>query len=499
MRGASVADNVLANVFRHARSNAAGLAVADGSRALSWAELAEKVKHRAEQLAPLPAAVAMHRPADIGWLVDLLAGWRHGRLVLPYSATLPRATVLRDAAALGVTALIGEPSPDPSQGTTVSAMHNREIALPQAELVSVHPQAPATWATGSGLVHFTSGTTGEASGVIRDDASLMAEAVAVAEAANLTRRTPILCGTPVSHSFASGLLMAALTVGSTVLLVPRFEPSLIVRMAHDYLPRVLCATPYVLRSLLRTNDARHRALAEVAVPIVGGAPLRSDLAQQWHGRFSHPVVQEYGLSECGIVTLNLEHAAQVPTSVGRPISGVGVQVVDDAGGRLGSGRVGRVVVTQRSPAGPYVHMGSQTRPLPQVQVRGRAAVDTGDLGRFDAHGLLYLVDRRKSLINVDGTKVLPRAIEHALCLVNGVNDAVVVGIPDEYRGESVAAMVEVSRPVEVAELVAHLRSEVSSPMVPRRWLVVSEMPRTSSGKPDVAAVRSRFHERRVPC
>jgi long-chain acyl-CoA synthetase len=464
-------------------TNPRAMAVADTSRTLTWAELSEAIKRRAQSLPDMTSA-ALHRPADVSWLIDLLSLWSREIPVLPFSAALPRATVREQAVDLGVSGIVDAPA----------AVGDRDV-----EVLATEQTHDAPWTKETSLVHFTSGTTGTASGVPRDHINLVDEAESVATLLGLGEGTPVLCGTPISHSFASGLQLGALLAGAPTLLVPSFDPAAIVHHADTYGAHVLCATPYLLRALLRSRTLKHRALASIKIPMVGGAPLRPNLAEAWREFSGVPVVQEYGLSECGIATINLDEASIAPLSVGRPLPGTKIVVVADDGQIVPAGSTGRVLVTRAGCPATYLTPSGKLVPIPAQDINGTRYVDSGDIGHMDEAGLLHLSDRRKSIINVDGTKVLPRVVENALSECSAVTDAVVVGVPDEFRGEAVAAMVEVAMPVGVGDLALHLRARLSSPMIPRRWLLVDELPRTVSGKPDVAAVRLRLDESGALC
>lgn len=475
-----MSDVFLSLLARHALTRPDDLAVADRVASLSWTELAEAVAKRAQELptsgTDCPVA-ALHRPSDVHWLIDFLALRTNGVTVVCFPSAIPRASVVRQADGFSAHAVIG---------VDVDA-------LPRTR-----PRAP--WWREALLAHLTSGTTGQAMGVPRGEENLLDEARSVAKALGLTADHPILCGTPVAHSFASGLFLAALTVGAPTLVQPTFEPSSIVAMVERHRPAVLCGTPYVFRSLLRSPGVRDETLAHVRVPMVGGAPLHTGLAAEWTGRVGVPLVQEYGLSEGGIVTLNLDHSLRQATAVGTALPGVRLTITDDQYAPALLGEPGRVLVER--PANPTLYVGGDGELLPIPTGAGdlAGAVDTGDIGFLDDAGLLHLTGRRKTLINVAGSKVSPRAVEAALLEHPQVADAVVVGCPDPVRGEAVAAVVEhASSDVTVQALAAHLRRRLSPYMVPRRWLITPTIPRTTSGKPDLRAIRAHFEEGDLAC
>ncbi|GAA3815100.1 class I adenylate-forming enzyme family protein [Streptomyces phyllanthi] len=480
-----MSDVFVAMVRDHAQRLPHQPALADSDRSYTWQELDRAVKHRARALPaahemPTPV-VALHRPGDCEWVVDFLALRSNGVTVISFPSATPLASVLRQAAeirAAGVVAGRGELTPCRPDGST----------------------APAPWWRDISVVQLTSGTTGEALGVPRSEENLLDEARSVAEALKLTPSSPVLCGTPVAHSFASGLFLAALVTGAPTVLVPFFQPAAVSLLAERHRPRLICGTPYVFRSLMRDRRRSGEALSRVEIPMTGGAPLHEGLAGAWLEQFGVPLVQEYGLSEGGIATMNLSHSRQFPTSVGPAVPGVDIHVVDDQGRVLGPGVQGHIVIRRRGNPTHYVGAGGTTLPTPSRTPTEGAEIDTGDLGRLDERGLLYLSGRTKAVINVAGAKVSPRSVESALLEHHTVDDVVVLGVPDDQRGEAVAAVVEGDPDtVSVEHLAGHLRERLSPVMVPRRWHVVPRLPRTASGKPDLRAIRLHFDKDVTPC
>lgn len=470
-------DVFVEHLLRHAGARGDTLAVADPGRALSWRELAVAVRDRAAGFptardVAVPVAV-LHRRGDVRWLVDFLALRHNGLTVVCFPGAIPATSVERQAAGFAATVLVTD------DGCTV---YPREVR-------------GEPWWRRTTLVHLTSGTTGTASGVPRGEENLLHEAESVAQGLELTSATPLLCGTPTAHSFAGGLFLSAVVTGAPTLVLPGFDVAQAAAMAARYRPYVLCGTPYVFRALLRAARSRPEVLSDIRIPLTGGAPLHGELADAWRTVTGVPLVQEYGLSEGGIATVNLSHATERPTAVGRPLPGVEVAVVSGDGTRVQAGTEGYVCVTRNDCPAHYLTPDGDLVPIVGRVPGAENTVDTGDLGRLDEDGLLHLTGRVKSLINVAGTKVSPRSVENALMEHPGVHDAVVIGVPDDEHGERVAAVVEAD-PAQVtpASLGAHMRQRVSAPLVPRLWHVLPWLPRTASGKPNVRKIRSTIDE-----
>lgn len=460
-------------VRMHAARRPDAFALVDAERCLTWSQLAREVSRRA---ATLPSArdlkvpmVALHRPGDTCWVVDFLALRSTGLVVLALPDAMPVAAAHTLARDLGAAALVG--------ATQVCLFAGQPGAASWQDLGE-----PA-------LVHLTSGTTGTARGVLRDRANLEDEADAVATALALGE-APVLMGTPVSHSFASGLLLAALTAGSPSLLVPRFDPSVLIRLALEHRPKTLAGTPYIFRAVAGSTAVRAAGLPGLKFPLSGGAPLHPIWAADWAEATGMPICQEYGLSEGGIATMNLADAAQMPDSVGRPVPRVRLHVVDDEQRPVATGKSGHVVVERPFNPVHYLIAGGAVEEVPTVPGAGAPGIWTGDLGSLDAAGRLRLNGRVKTLINVGGAKVSPYEVERHLLSCPHVRDAVAVGIADPERGEAVAVLLQTDPGTTIAQVSAHLRERLSSFAMPRRWAFIDTIPRTVSNKPDRAKART---------
>jgi long-chain acyl-CoA synthetase len=215
--------------------------------------------------------------------------------------------------------------------------------------------------------------------------------------------------------------------------------------------------------------------------------LQADTARCFRERFGAPLVQEYGLSEAGIVSLNLA-CPERTESVGTPIANVSLRIVDpaDASRELPAGAVGEVLVRRAFPPTAYLDHPDESRATFTPY-----GVRTGDLGCIDAVGLLTLTGRIKSMINVAGAKVAPKEVEEALLWHPAVDEAIVFGVPSPELGEAVTAVVVLHAAGITSEsaLIAHCRERLSAYKVPATVYVLPELPRTLSGKPDVPRIR----------
>jgi acyl-coenzyme A synthetase/AMP-(fatty) acid ligase len=457
------------HIRKHASRTPEAPALIDPWVTLSWGELVRAVEDRCAGLPERPRRktrlIALHRQADTAWVVDLLALQARGYAVLAIPEAMPASAATTLADELGAAGVLrGGP------GEKVTEHEGGDLG-------------------DTALVHLTSGTTGTARGVLRSAANLHDEASAVADALALDTSHAVLMGTPVTHSFASGLLFAALLAGAPSILIPHYDPAALAMLALRHRPGTIAGTPYVLRALAGTEAVRQAGLPGLRYPLCGGAPLHPSWASLWQRTTGVDICQEYGLSEGGIATMNLRHAAACSESVGVPVPRVDVRVLDVDGRPASTGTVGRIVVNRPANPTTYLSPGGRRQPIPAVSDGTVGGLDTGDLGFVDRQGLLHLTGRAKLLVNVAGAKVSPVEVEQRLLDHPAVIDAVVVGVADPDRGESVAAMVETAPGTTIRELAGHLREHLSSFAVPRRWALTDTIPRTPAGKPDRARIR----------
>lgn len=456
---------ILEVVREHAVRTPDGPAVITPTDSLTWRELARQVDLRAAAL-PDPSGasaqlVALHQPSDAQWVIDMLVLWTRGYAMLALPDALPPSAAADLATSLGALAILNASVGGWQMGHAGACRHVE-----------------------GRLVHLTSGTTGRAKGVLRSASNLEDEAAAVAEALEFSDHRPVLMSTPVSHSFASGLLLAALMAGAPSVLMPRFDPRSLIQLATRWQPGTIAGTPYLFRMLTGAKAIRREGLPGLRFPMSGGAPLPPAWAQAWAEVAGVPICQEYGLSEGGIATVNRHRAADAPESVGAPIPRVRVQVVDTAGRPAQVGSEGRVVVDRPHNPDSYVGADGWSGPVPRSTGPGVRGVETGDLGRLDGHGMLTLTGRTKLMINVAGAKVSPFEVEQRLLDSPLVHDAVVTGVVDENRGEVVGALVHPTPGATIAALTDHLRDRLSTYAIPRQWAFTDSIPRTASGKPD---------------
>lgn len=373
------------------------------------------------------------------------------------------------------------------QGVRVQVPSNPAVTWwrPGATAAGTPPAPPAVDpGRDPAALFFTGGTTGVSKAVAASHRNLVAQALQV----NAFIRRPgdppevILCVMPLFHvyGFMNGLC-AGLSFGHTVVLIPRFDPGLVLAAIRKYRPTSFPGVPTIYTALLRRPDLARYNLRSIRLCASGAAPMPVELMQQWEQVTGGVIVEGYGLTEtCAATHINPRFGVRKPGSVGIPLPGVDCRIVDVATGQdLPPGEVGEVVVR-----GPNVALGYWQRPEETALAFRDGWLYTGDVGRMDEDGYLYIVDRKKDMVISGGYNVYPREIDEVLYQYPKVLEACAVGVPDPYRGESIKAFV-VLRPGETAtaeEIIAWCRERLAAYKVPRAVEFVPELPKSAVGK-----------------
>ena len=355
-----------------------------------------------------------------------------------------------------------------------------------------------------GTIIYTSGTTGHPKGVRRAPPTpeqAAAYGKTLGQAFGLTVRDPdeppivtVVTG-PMYHSAPNAFGMVAAGVGATVILEPRFDAEELLQMIEAHRVTHLHMVPIMFNRLLKLPDevrARYD-LSSLEFVVHAAAPCPPPIKRamiEWWG----PVINEYyGSTEVGaVVFCTSQDWLTHPGTVGKPMEGIDVAVIDAEGAPLPAGEIGEVVAKSRGIA-DFTYHGDDAKRRASEKA---GLIAPGDIGYFDADGFLYLCDRAKDMIISGGANIYPAEIEAELHKMPGVADCGVFGIPDEEFGEAVCAVVQ-PQPgavISEAEVKSYLRGQMASYKVPKRVEFHAELPREDSGKIFKRKLREPFWE-----
>ncbi|MGW0365664.1 class I adenylate-forming enzyme family protein [Streptomyces sp. NPDC002990] len=382
-----------------------------------------------------------------------------------------------------------EPDPRPTAPSAPSASSAHEAA----DLTSVAhrghpaPDDPQLTAAEAALISYTSGTSGTPKGAVNPHGALTYNAIRQVTGHPLPAGAPYFALAPLFH--ITGMvceLAACFTNAGTLVLAHRFDAGVVLDAFLEHRPAYTVGPATAFMALAAHPDAAPDHFASFQVVSSGGAPLPPALVERLRTAFGFYLRNGYGLTECTAPCASVPAHREAPVdpasgtlSVGVPGADTVVRILDEHGAEVPFGETGEIAVR-----GPQVVPGYWGLPADTAEAFPGGELRTGDVGFMDADGWLYVVDRKKDMINASGFKVWPREVEDVLYTHPAVREAAVVGLPDPYRGESVKAYVSL-RPgtsAEPAELSAYCAARIAAYKYPRHVEILPVLPKTTSGK-----------------
>ncbi|MGW0671243.1 AMP-binding protein [Streptomyces sp. NPDC002746] len=369
--------------------------------------------------------------------------------------------------------------------------------LPAAEdaddLVAVARQglaAPADrelTATDVALISYTSGTSGTPKGAMNAHGNIMVNVERQRTGHPIAEGSAYFALAPLFH--ITGMvcqLAVCLAHAGTLVLAYRFHPGVVLDAFAEHRPAYTVGPSTAFMALAATPGVTPEHFSSFRVISSGGAPLPPALVEKFRAGFGPYIRNGYGLTECTAPCASVPPEREAPVdpvsgtlSVGVPGPDTVVRIIDENGADVPFGEQGEIAVR-----GPQVVSGYWRLPEATAAAFPDGELRTGDIGFMDRQGWLYVVDRKKDMINASGFKVWPREVEDVLYTHPAVREAAVVGVPDAYRGETVRAYVSL-RPgssVEPDELGAYCKERLAAYKYPREVEILAELPKTASGK-----------------
>ncbi|WP_119301520.1 long-chain-fatty-acid--CoA ligase [Dongia deserti] len=334
------------------------------------------------------------------------------------------------------------------------------------------------------LLQYTGGTTGVAKGAALTHANvdINAQQVSLWFSNYPTAAVRSLAILPLFHAFAMTCVMNwSLSVGAEMVLVPRFQPEALLKLIDRKKPTAFCAVPTLFTALLSTPGIDSYDLSSIQMIISGGAPLPMEVRQDFERRTGAHIVEGYGLSECSPVTCVNPPSASKAGSIGLPVPATICEIVslEDRKTVLPPGEIGELTFK-----GPQVMLGYWNRPDATAETIIDGRLHTGDVGRIDEDGYVFITDRLKEMIIASGFKVYPRNVEEAIYAHPSVKECAVIGVGDSYRGQTVKAVValKTGETLTTEELGHFLKDKLSPIEMPKIVEFRAELPKTAVGK-----------------
>jgi len=496
----------------------AALVCPSRDRAYSYREIRDEMNRIGAGLAGLGIKkgdrVCIYLDSSPEYLISYFAIWRIGAVAVPANIVYQAEELLHTVSDAGARAIITD-----QQGVRVVAgIRDKAASLefvvcvsgtdtrsggPDTVAWSSFAPAPATMrATNCAMddlchIQYTAGTTGRPKGAMLTHGNWMTALDAEREALRLRPDDVYLGIYPMGHVGLSWGL-AVLRAGGAFVMMERFSLPDYLAYARNYKVTVLAGMPPVIHTLVHSETGTEKALRTARVIISGGGQLLPSVWEAFDLRFHIPVANSYGLSETLVIGSGTTTLPEYP-ALTRNYQSVGVAVgytevrivdVDDPEKELVSGETGEIALR-----GPSVAQGYWNLPEATAAVfRHDGWFLTGDIGHLDAEGILFITDRKKDMIIMSGWKIYPTEVENVIVQHPAVADVAVFGIPDERRGESpVAAVVLKSgSALTEQEFDGFCRSHLAGYKVPRRLIIVDELPRVHGWKLLRRILREKF-------
>jgi long-chain acyl-CoA synthetase len=284
---------------------------------------------------------------------------------------------------------------------------------------------------------------------------------------------------PLFHVYGQNYIMnAAILAGATIVLFTRFVPDVVLRAIGDEGITHFFAVPTIYINLL-AMDLSGYDLSSLRYEMSAAATMPEEISRRWTERFGRRVYEGYGLTECSPFSCYNDSQEHRFGSVGRAVDGFELKIFDEADHEMPVGEQGEIVIR-----GDGVMQGYWMRPEEsQASLRG-GWLHTGDVGRMDKDGYVYITDRVKDMINVSGFKVWPAEVEQYLYKIPGIQEAAVYGIPAAVQGEKVAVAVVLKAGATLSseDIIAYCRDHIAAYKVPYQVDIVKELPKSASGK-----------------
>ena len=485
----------------HARRHPEKTAIVLGEETLSFAQLDERSDRIANALLDRGVKTGERVVVYVGnslALVELIAGvWKSGAILVPVTTwiTGPElAFMVSDCTPVMIihgpdqTDAVDEALKDAGDVARVFIGDNAPAGTETLEalVASGAAQPPPALAAlpDDGMISYTSGTTGRPKGAIITQASMAVQVNLTSTMWGIPPDPVLLVSTPLAHRTGLSRLVACYCQGATVVVLPRFDVKAAIEAIGRHKVTVFGGVPTVVRMLLDgLDDADDRCDSLQFIMATGEAfpvPLKHRLFKRLPNA---RLISFYAMTEAGSpAALMHEQQLDKPDSVGRPVPGMEVRLMGEDNVEVAQGEAGEIQVRCGEPGKLILLREYWNRPEANAASFDGHWIKTGDVGRFDEDGFLYLVDRVKDMIVSGGLNIYSKEVEQALETHPAVSQAAVVGAPDDEFGECVVAFIVAHDPVDAAAVIDHCRTRIASYKKPKHVIFTDELPHNVTGK-----------------
>ncbi len=331
------------------------------------------------------------------------------------------------------------------------------------------------------VIMFTAGTTGRPKGAVLTHNNLFYDSCTVSFSLDWRTDDRVLVALPLFHIGALIYVVIDAHVGATTVLMQSFDPTGFLKTVEAHKVNSFLAVPVMLNFMMQVPAYKEVDLSSVRWALAGTAPVPVPLIQAWAQR-GIAIQQVYGLTEVtgGAAVLGSERALEKVGSTGLPMFHTDIRIVDKDGHDAPPDQVGEIIIR-----GPHVMREYWNNPQATAETVQNGWLFTGDLGKFDEQGYLYIVERKKDMVISGGENVYPAEVENVLADMAPIAEAAVIGVPDPNWGEAVCvvARLKEDQSLTLDDVVAHCTGKLAKFKIPKKLVITEEpLPRNPTGK-----------------
>ena len=479
-------DNIFQHFFQAQKNLSAKFIETDKAEIISY----EDVFNLSGQIANALVAAGL-KPDDrvaaqveksVTALALYLAVVRCGAIFLPLNTAYTESEMAYFLGDAEPRILVCDPSRSMSGNFTTLTLNanNTGSLVDLAQSQSAHFETALRKPDDLAAILYTSGTTGKSKGAMLSHGNLLSNAKSLVNIWRFTADDILIHALPTYHTH--GLFVATNTIilaSASMIYLPKFDAKQII----NFMPRAttLMGVPTFYTRLLDHSELNHDRVKNIRLFISGSAPLLAETHREWSAKTGHAILERYGMTETNMNSSNPYEGKRIAGSVGFPLPDIDIRI--DAS----RGEIGMIEIK-----GPNVFKGYWRNPEKTAAEFRDGYFISGDLGRFDEHGYLYIVGRGKDLVITGGFNVYPIEIENEIDAIEGVLESAVIGVPHKDFGEAVTAIVVRSGAVTEAEIRSALQIKLAKFKQPKAIIFIETLPRNAMGKVQKNVLREMF-------